>query len=95
MIETILKPLIVDLIFVSVRLACSIFVPTLLGMKVIRCSTVNPGGNRAILHGDTEKILNKSFHNVEVALQYYRSNREYLTPAGLSKSILRLVVTCY
>lgn len=39
---TILKPLIVEFMLDSFRLACSILVPTMFGVKVMRCSTFPP-----------------------------------------------------
>ncbi len=88
MTETILKPLILELMFVSDRLACSIFVPTMLGMKVIRCSTLPPGRSGSILQEDTERT-EKSSQNVEVLLAY-----EWLTLAPLTKDCCDQLSSC-
>lgn len=60
---TILKPVIVELMFASDRPACSIFFPTVLGMKLILLCALPPGGSANILQEDWNEL------NVGVLLQ--------------------------
>lgn len=46
-----MKPLMVVLVSASVRLACSILVPTVLGLNATRCSTLRPGFSGSSLEG--------------------------------------------